>query len=156
MSETVNFTINGIKRSVEISQGKMLLDYIRSDLGLTGSKKGCGYGQCGTCTVVMDGVAVKACIIPIKKAEKTTILTIEGISDGFTLHPLQQAFIDAGAVQCGFCTPGIIMTLYALFNQKINASESEIRDALEGHLCRCTGYETILQAALLGQKMMKQ
>ena len=104
----------------------------------------------------MDGRAVKSCILPVEKLDGVNVLTVEGLSDGRTLHPVQQALIDAGAVQCGFCTPGIVMELYALFTENVDATEDDIRRALNKHLCRCTGYEAIWEGALLAQSMMKE
>ena len=131
-----------------------LLELLRDSLGLTGTKYGCGVGQCGACTVVMNGEALTSCTVPARKAEGAEILTIEGLASGYLLHPLQQAFLDAGAVQCGFCTPGLIMRSYALLTAKPKATEAQIIAALDKHICRCTGYESILKAVLQAQKAM--
>jgi carbon-monoxide dehydrogenase small subunit len=144
-------TINAKQYSLEgYDREKKLIDFLRYDLGLTGTKNGCGIGACGACTVVVDNRAVRACITPLGKVIGKTIITIEGLqqSDG-SLHPLQQAFIDAGAVQCGFCTPGMIMTSYALLHRNPHPSRKEIRKALERNLCRCTGYQQIVDAVEL-------
>jgi carbon-monoxide dehydrogenase small subunit len=156
MMKQITFTINGEERTVAAEPARYLLDILRDELHLTGAKRGCDNGTCGACVVVMDGRAVKSCILPVEKLDGVNVLTVEGLSDGRTLHPVQQALIDAGAVQCGFCTPGIVMELYALFTKNVDASEDEIRRALNKHLCRCTGYEAIWEGALLAQSMMKE
>ena len=140
---------------LSINPGDSLLSILREKLQLMGTKNGCSQGHCGACTVLMNGKAVKSCLIKGKRLENAEITTIEGISDGFKLHPIQEAFIEKSAVQCGFCTMGYIMELYALFIANLNVTEKEIRKALEGHLCRCTGYKPILEAALLSQEKMK-
>jgi len=155
MAQKINFTVNGIKRAVEIDGWEKLLDVLRDKLDLTGTKKGCDDLSCGACVVVVDGVAKKSCSVTAAKAEGTNVITIEGLANGKKMHPIQQAMIDAGAVQCGYCTPGIVMELYALYMKNIDASEDEIMDALSKHLCRCTGYEAILEGAKLAQKYLK-
>ncbi len=155
MAEYIAFTVNGTERTVAARPARFLLDILRDELHLTGAKRGCDNGTCGTCVVVLDGRAVKSCIIPVEKLDGTTVLTIEGLSDGKMLHPIQQALIEAGAVQCGFCIPGIAMELYALFETELDATEDRIRRALNRHLCRCTGYEAIWEGALLAQQQMK-
>ncbi|MBA7702933.1 Carbon monoxide dehydrogenase small chain [subsurface metagenome] len=152
---TINLKVNGSRHTVEIEEGRVtLLDVLRDKLDLTGSKLGCGVGQCGSCTVIMNGEAVTSCTVLARKADGAEVLTIEGLSDGHALHPIQQAFIEAGAVQCGFCTPGLIMRSYDLLTRKPAASEEEIMESLSKHLCRCTGYEAILEAVKLAQKKM--
>jgi len=158
MSEKVSITVNGIKRTVEIEGWERVIDVLRDYLDLTGTKRGCDDVSCGACTIVINNEAKKSCSLSAKKLmsiDNPEIVTIEGISDGLNLHPIQQALIDAGAVQCGFCMPGIAMKLYALFNRNINASEEEIIEELSDNFCRCTGYETVLEGALLAQKRMK-
>ena len=155
MAESITFTVNGTERTVVTQPARFLLDILRDELHLTGAKRGCDNGTCGTCVVVLDERAVKSCIIPVEKLDGTTVLTVEGLSDGKTLHPIQQALIEAGAVQCGFCIPGIVMELYALFEKELDATEDRIRRALNRHLCRCTGYEAIWEGALLAQERMK-
>ncbi|MFX1518057.1 MAG: (2Fe-2S)-binding protein [Promethearchaeota archaeon] len=150
------FSVNGRKYILEVDPKESLMDILRERLNLTGTKNGCNTGHCGACTVIMNGEAVKSCTIKAKKIQNSDILTIEGISDGYHLHPIQEAFIKATAVQCGYCTPGIIMTLHALLAKNPNAPESEICSALEGHLCRCTGYKPILDAALLAQELLNR
>ncbi len=132
----------------------MLSDVLRDSLGLTGTKVGCGIGQCGSCTVVMNGDAVTSCVVPATKAQGAEVLTIEGLSKEGKLHPIQETFIEADAIQCGFCTPGLIMRLYAVLTKDPHASEEVLKEAINKHLCRCTGYETIWDAALLAQKKM--
>lgn len=156
MTERINFTINGTPRTVEVSQDLTLLDVIRDVLDLTGTKRGCDNSTCGTCVVVVNGKAVKSCNFPITKAQDAQILTIEGLSRGMDLHPIQQAIAESGAVQCGFCTPGIVMELYALLNEKPQASEQEMVNALNKHLCRCNGYEPIMNGALLAQQIIQE
>jgi carbon-monoxide dehydrogenase small subunit len=157
VSEWITLTVNGVRRKVPCEAKESLLEILRDALDLTGAKEGCGYGACGSCTVVVNGEAVKACTLRGKeKLEGIEVLTIEGLADPEGhLHPIQQAFLRAGAVQCGFCTPGFIMRLYALFKNKPGASEEEIKAVLSENLCRCTGYEAILEAALLAQELMK-
>ena len=154
-AEKIQLTVNKVPYTVEIEGWEMLLDVLRDDLGLTGTKQGCDDLSCGACTVVMNGKAEKSCKVSAKRAANADIVTIEGLAQGTRLHPIQEGLIEAGAVQCGFCIPGIAMRLYALFNAKLDASEAEIMDALEENLCRCTGYEAILEGAKLAQKKMK-
>ncbi|HUV08021.1 MAG TPA: (2Fe-2S)-binding protein [Spirochaetia bacterium] len=150
---SIKLTVNGVSRTIEIEEGRVtLLDVLRDRLDLTGSKLGCGVGQCGACTVIMNGEAVASCTTLARNADGAEILTIEGLSVGYTLHPIQEAFIEAGAVQCGFCTPGLIMRTYALLTRNPEAAEEEVREALSRHLCRCTGYESILEAVRLAQR----
>ena len=150
---TITLKVNGTEHAVEIEEGRVtLLDVLRDKLDLTGTKLGCGVGKCGACTVIMNGEAVTSCTVLAKKADGAEVLTVEGLSDGYTLHPVQEAFIEAGAVQCGFCTPGLIMRTYDLLKKNPNASGDDMREALRKHLCRCTGYEAILQAVKLARK----
>jgi len=154
----ISFTVNGKKHKLMVDPKDSLLAILREQLDLTGTKNGCSQGHCGACTVVMNGKAVKSCLIRPKKLEGAEIITIEGISPkspGERLHPIQRAFVNSTAVQCGFCTPGYIMELYALLNQKLDLTEESIRVALEGHLCRCTGYKPILEAALMSQEYLR-
>lgn len=158
MPESITMTVNGIRVSVSCTGKESLLEILRDHLALTGTKEGCGYGACGSCTVVVNGEAVKSCTLRGKdKLNGMEVVTIEGLAgEDWSLHPIQKAFLEAGAVQCGFCTPGLIMRLYALFKNNPKASEEEIREALSEHLCRCTGYEAIWEASLLAQKTMKR
>ena len=147
MKKELTFTLNGEVVRADVDPQWTLLYLLREVLELTGTKEGCGYGECGACTVIIDGQAVNSCLYPVMEAEGKTITTIEGIAskDG-TLHPLQKAFIDNGAVQCGFCTPGMIMSAKALVDEKEKPTEEEIKDAIAGNLCRCTGYVKIIDA----------
>jgi carbon-monoxide dehydrogenase small subunit len=155
MEEKIHFTLNGESRTVEVDPETMLIEVIRDVLNLTGTKKGCDNATCGTCTVVVNGRAVKSCNTPVKKVAEAEILTIEGLAQGMTLHPIQKSISESGAVQCGFCTPGIIMELYALLEKHPNATQVEMENALNKHLCRCTGYEPIRDGALMAQKIMQ-
>ncbi len=156
MPEKISFTLNGKLRVVEVDPEMMLVDVIREVLNMTGTKKGCDNATCGTCTVIMNGKAIKSCNTPVLKASGAEILTIEGLAHGKELHPIQKAISESGAVQCGFCTPGIVMELYGLFENKPDASESEITNSLNKHLCRCTGYEPIKDGALMAQKLVQE
>lgn len=155
MSETIHFTLNGIERSVAVEPELMLIEVIRDVFNLTGTKRGCDNATCGTCVVVVNGKAVKSCNFPIEKAAGADVITVEHLADGTQLHPIQHAIAESGAVQCGFCTPGIVMELYGLLETKQDASESEITNALNKHLCRCTGYEPIMDGALIARKLVQ-
>ena len=132
-----------------------LLDFLREDLGLKGTKRGCDSGQCGACTIIMDGKTVNACLVLAIQADGKEILTIEGLSSGGRLHPLQEAFVEEGAVQCGFCVPGMILSAKALLDEKKDPSGEEIREALSGNLCRCTGYVKIIKAVQKAAALMR-
>lgn len=138
--------VNGNWVEVESRPDRLLQDLIREDLGLTGTKKGCEEGECGACTVILNGRAVVSCLIPALKAEGAEIWTVEGMATGDELHPLQQAFWEEGAVQCGYCTPGMLMSAKAFLDENRSPGLDEIREAISGNLCRCTGYMAILRA----------
>jgi aerobic-type carbon monoxide dehydrogenase small subunit (CoxS/CutS family) len=152
--EKITFSVNGSPRTVVADPDLFLLDLIRDVLHLTGTKRGCDNSTCGTCTVVVNGSAVKSCNYPLSKLEGGEVLTVEGLAQGAELHPIQQSLVEAGAIQCGFCTPGIAMELFALLTAKPQATEQEIANALNKHLCRCTAYEAIWEGALLAQRRM--
>ncbi len=142
------FTVNGHELSVDALPMTRLIDVLREQLRLTGTKEGCGEGECGACTVLIDGTPVNSCLIPVVQVGGSEIITVEGIADDTRLDPVQQAFIDEGAAQCGICTPGFIVTARALLNDNPNPTRREIREALAGNLCRCTGYQKIIDAVI--------
>jgi len=156
MTEKISFTINGEHCSVEIEEEMMAIHVIRDILDLTGTKLGCDNATCGTCVIVMNGKAVKSCNTPASKMQGADILTIEGMAKGMELHPIQKAIAESGAVQCGFCIPGIVMELHALLESKPDAGETELANALNKHLCRCTGYEPIRDGALIAQQIIRE
>jgi aerobic-type carbon monoxide dehydrogenase small subunit (CoxS/CutS family) len=155
MDKTIRFKLNGKEVRVESPPERMLLWVLRTDLGHTGTKYGCGEGFCGACTVLIDGKSIFSCQYPLSKVEGKSVLTIEGLARGGRLHPLQQAFADHGALQCGYCTPGMILQAYGLLLRKPNPTEAEIADALEGNLCRCGTYNRIIAAVQAAAKSMK-
>ncbi len=146
MDQTIAFTVNGQPKTVTTDPGRPLLEVLREDLQLTGTKYGCGEGRCGACTVLVGGKAVRSCITPVAQADKQAILTIEGLAAGDKLHPVQEAFLAEGALQCGYCTPGMILAAVALLGEKPNATDAEILSHMEGHVCRCGHYPKILKA----------
>ncbi len=150
MNKTIlNITVNGDKLELAVAPNSTLLEALRDQLGLTGTKEGCSEGVCGSCTVLMNGFPVRSCITLALEAEGAEIVTIEGLSAGRDrLHPVQQAFIDAGAVQCGFCTPGMVLTASALLERNPSPTEDDVKTALAGNFCRCTGYTKILDAVM--------
>ena len=141
--------MNGREYEVAVSPKRTLAEFLRDDLGLTGVKLGCGEGECGACTVLLDGRPVTSCIVLALEAQGHEVLTVEGLADGSELHSLQRAFVKQGAIQCGFCTPGMILSAKALLDRNPDPSEDEIRQALAGNLCRCTGYQKIVEAVKL-------
>jgi carbon-monoxide dehydrogenase small subunit len=144
--KTITLKVNGRYYVLAVDVKDRLLDAIREHIGLTGTKEGCGTGECGACTVLMDGRPVNSCLALAVRAEGRDILTIEGLGEPARLHPLQQAFIDSGAVQCGFCAPGMLLSAKALLDKNPNPSVQEIREGIAGNLCRCTGYVKIVEA----------
>ena len=142
----VRVTVNGAEREADVPSRRLLLDFLRNDLGLTGSKEGCGVGVCGACTVLVDGELFASCITLVAAVEGSDITTIEGIAEAGRLHPVQQAFIDHGGFQCGICTPGQIVAAKALLDKNPHPTGGEIRDWMMGNLCRCTGYYSIINS----------
>ena len=149
MSYTIRLRLNHEDRTFTVTQEESLLHLIREQAGLTGTKKGCDLGECGACTVIMDGRAVNSCCVFALQADGSDVETIEGIGTLEDPHPLQQAFVEAGAIQCGFCTPGMIMTAKALLDRNPHPTHEDVRLALSGNLCRCTGYDRIEKAILM-------
>lgn len=149
MKQVINITVNSVPYEAFVSPDMTLVDLLRENLKITGVKKGCDEGDCGACTVLLNGKPVASCTYLAVMADKKEIITIEGVKNGDVLHPLQQAFIDAFAVQCGFCTPGMILTAIALLDENPNPTDDEIIDYLRGNLCRCTGYVKIIDAIKL-------
>jgi aerobic-type carbon monoxide dehydrogenase small subunit (CoxS/CutS family) len=143
---TIRFSVNGAERSVDTDPARPLLDVLREDLGLTGTKYGCGEGQCRSCTVLLDGKPVSSCITPVKAAAGRKILTIEGLSQNGRLHSVQQAFLDEGAMQCGYCVPGMIVRTVSLLESNPHPTDAQIVEGLDGNICRCNGYARILAA----------
>jgi carbon-monoxide dehydrogenase small subunit len=146
----ITATVNGTTHQADdVWPGESLLFVLRERMGLPGSKNACEQGECGSCTVYLDGIPVCACLVAAGQADGRQIVTVEGLADGGELHPVQQAFIDAGAVQCGFCTPGLLVAAHDLLARDPSPSDADVREALAGNLCRCTGYEKILDAVRL-------
>ncbi|SCG82352.1 carbon-monoxide dehydrogenase small subunit [Proteiniborus sp. DW1] len=148
MKYKVSFTLNNERVEHEVETNKTLLRMLREDFDLTGAKEGCGQGECGACTILLDGKPVNACLVLAVDADGRDILTIEGLSNGTELDKLQASFITHGALQCGYCTPGMIMAAKGLLNENPNPTEEQIKEALSGNLCRCTGYKKILEAIM--------
>lgn len=144
--QEIKLTVNGKKYQLEVAPNELLLNVIRERLFLTGAKYGCGIGECGACTILVHGRSYLSCLIPAVAADGWEITTIEGLAEGDKLAPLQQAFIDEGAIQCGFCTPGMVMTATALLNENPDPDQDQIKDYLRGNHCRCTGYIAIVKA----------
>jgi carbon-monoxide dehydrogenase small subunit len=150
----VALSVNGERVECVVAAHKTLLEVLREDLGLTGTKHGCELGECGACAVLVDGRPVLSCLLVAAECEGAEVQTVEGLADDARLHPLQEAFADLGAAQCGYCTPGILVTARALLDDKPNATRDEIKEALSGNLCRCTGYLQIYEAVEAAAKVM--
>ena len=156
MKKTIQIGLNGNKMTLEVPAHRLLLDLLRDEIGLTGTKEGCGTGDCGACTVLLNGKPVNSCLILSGELDGADVVTIEGLKIGPEFHPVQKAFIQDGGAQCGYCTPGMLMMSKALLDENLNPSEEEIRFALSGNLCRCTGYAKIVQAVQDAAKELRR
>ena len=154
--EEITLKVNGTNYRLSIEPRRTLVEVLRENLGLTGTKKSCNEGDCGACTVLMDGKPVASCLVLAIDAQGKKILTIEGLSEGERLHPIQEAFLKHGAIQCGFCTPGMVMSAKALLDENPEPTTVEIRKAISGNLCRCTGYQHIVDSIMAASKMMQK
>ncbi len=144
----INFKLNQTEINIDVEPNRRLLDLLREDFGYTGTKEGCGIGECGACTVIINNKAIDSCLVLACQVDGCEIITIEGLLENGELHKLQKNFLEKGAVQCGFCTPGMIMSAYALILKNPNPTLDEIKEAIEGNLCRCTGYKQIIEAVM--------
>lgn len=154
--EEITLKVNGTNYRLSIEPRRTLVEVLRENLGLTGTKKSCNEGDCGACTVLMDGRPVASCLVLAMDVQGKEILTIEGLSEGEKLHPIQEAFLKHGAIQCGFCTPGMVMSAKALLDKNLEPTKTEIRKAISGNLCRCTGYQHIVDSIMAASKMMQK
>jgi carbon-monoxide dehydrogenase small subunit len=154
MKQEMTFIVNGDQYSVQVDIRRTLLEVLRETLGLTGTKEMCNKGDCGGCTVIMDGKPILSCLTLAVEAQGRQIVTIEGLADGFKLHPIQQAFVDKGAIQCGYCTPGFIMSAKALLDKNPRPTEEQIKEGIANNICRCTGYVQIVEAIQAAAKVM--
>ena len=145
----ITIKVNGEKRELEVTPYTRLLDLLREDLGLTGVKEGCGKGECGACTVIMNGELTASCLVPAPQADQAEIITVEGLGTKDDLHPIQESFVEAGAVQCGYCIPGMVLAGKRLLDENPQPTEKEVRYGLSGNICRCTGYAKIIDAVML-------
>lgn len=152
----LTLTVNNITYTIAVEPNLTLTDVLRDKLGLTGTKKSCNEGECGACTVLMDGKPVASCLVLAMDAQNRNITTIEGLADGEKLHPLQESFVKHGGIQCGYCTPGMIMSAKALLDENPDPTALEVRKAISGNLCRCTGYQQIADSILAAAKAMKR
>jgi len=153
--ERLCMNVNGKAYEILVKPSATLLHVLREQMGLTGTKEGCGVGECGACTVLVDGEAVNACLMLALEAEGKAVTTIEGLAEGGKLHPIQEAFVDVGGLQCGFCTPGMILSAKALLDRNPDPTDKEIRKGLEGNFCRCTGYTKIIDSVRLAAERMR-
>ncbi len=156
MKKVITMNVNGREYEIAVSPNRTLTQVLREDLDLLGTKEGCGLGDCGACTVILDGRPANSCLVLAVQANGSRITTIEGVAEGQNLHPVQQAFVDHGAIQCGFCTPGMILSAKSLLEKNAHPTELEIREAISGNLCRCTGYQKIVEAVQATSKAMKK
>ncbi|WP_074171494.1 (2Fe-2S)-binding protein [Caballeronia temeraria] len=154
-TKTIELIVNGQPHTVETTTRRLLSDLLRDDLHLTGTKRGCETGVCGACTVLVDGEAVKSCLNLAVQAHGREVTTVEGLAQDGVLHPLQEAFMEHGGLQCGYCTPGFLMTACAMLNDNPNPTEEQVRDGLNGNLCRCTGYVGIVESILAAAEKMR-
>jgi carbon-monoxide dehydrogenase small subunit len=154
--EQLNITVNGKEYELQIEPSDTLLNVIRENLGLTGVKEGCGIGECGACTVIVDGLTVNTCLMLAIEAQGSRITTIEGLAEVEKVHPIQQAFMDVGGLQCGFCTPGMILSTKALLDANENPTEEEIKKGLEGNFCRCSGYTKIIESVRAAARRLRE
>ena len=156
MKKTIRFTLNGTSTEVTVEERRTLLWVLRTELGLTGTKFGCGEGLCGSCTVVVDGVAVRSCQVPVGDVAGARVVTVEGLAQGAVLHPLQEAFVEHDALQCGFCTPGMLLSAFGLLSSNPNPSRREILDHMEDNLCRCGAHTRIVRAIEDASRRMRK
>lgn len=156
MKQLITLFVNNKEYEIAVAPNETLAQVLREDLNLLGTKEGCGIGDCGACTVILDGRPVNSCLVLAVQANGGQVSTIEGVAEGQTLHPLQQAFVDRGAIQCGFCTPGMVLSAKSLLDKNPDPSEYEIREAISGNLCRCTGYQKIVEAVKAASENMKK
>ena len=155
-SKPIKFVINGQSCEVQVKPWRTLLEMIREDLSLTGTKEGCGHGECGSCTVIMGGKTVNSCLVPALEADGQEIVTIEGLSEAGNLHPIQEAFVEHSGMQCGFCTPGMVISAKALLDRNPDPSEKQIREAIAGNFCRCTGYTKIVESISAAARALRE
>ena len=151
----VSINVNGVNYDKDIDPSLRLIDFLREELKLKWTKECCGEGECGACTVIVEGKTINSCLMLASSVDGKNVITIEGVSDNNKLHPIQEAFMEVGAVQCGYCTPGMILSAKALLDKNPNANEEEIKSSLSGNLCRCTGYKKIIQAVILAEEKIK-
>jgi len=151
----IGMTVNGERHEAEVEPRTTLVDFLRGTLGLTGTHVGCEHGVCGACTVLWNGKAVRSCIMLAVQADGAELMTVEGLADGGTLHPIQQAFLEKHGLQCGFCTPGFMISIYELLHRRPEPTDAEIVDTLGGHICRCTGYQAIVESVKLAAEKMR-
>ncbi|HOJ71047.1 MAG TPA: (2Fe-2S)-binding protein [Syntrophorhabdaceae bacterium] len=156
MKRIINLIVNNKAYEIAVLPNRTLTQVLREDLNLLGTKEGCGIGDCGACTVILNGRPVNSCLVLAVQANGCNIQTIEGVADGNNLHPIQEAFVEYGAIQCGFCTPGMVLSAKSLLEKNPKPTEMEIREAISGNLCRCTGYQKIVEAIQAASKKMKK
>ena len=156
MKRELSITVNGDEYQLLVATHRTLLEVIRDEIGLTGTKNGCGAGECGACTVLLDGQPVNSCLTLAHEADGREVVTIEGLAEGGVLHPVQEAFVEEGAIQCGFCTPGMVLTAKALLDRNPQPTTEEILEGLRGNLCRCTGYVKIVEAVKTAQCLLEE